>query len=158
MPFFTFSNADIRFAKKGLAWRSHMTVEALPIPERVELIDKREFLATTLVETEETVMVPIVILTEYSDHTSIFSSVHPGASQYAKGFPADHSRCTRDRTATETPLPSIEELHNTKALSPAHRVGSDKFSTSHYSGYACFGNVSAPDFAAKLSKHIAIIQ
>lgn len=53
MPFLTFSNADIRFAKKGLSWRSHMTAEALSITKRVELIDKREFAATTLVEVKK---------------------------------------------------------------------------------------------------------
>lgn len=83
-----------------------------------------------MVETEETVMVPIVIPTEYSDHTSIFSSEFTLELPNTPRDGADHSRCTRDRTATETPLPSIEELHNTEALSPTQRVGSDKFSTS----------------------------
>lgn len=50
-----------------------MIAKALPITERVELIDKREFAAIRFVETEETIMVPVVILTKYSDHTSVFS-------------------------------------------------------------------------------------
>ena len=42
MPFLTFSNADVQFAKKKLTWRTYITEEALPITCRVKLIDQKE--------------------------------------------------------------------------------------------------------------------
>ena len=54
MPFLTFSNADMWFARKELEWRSYTTAEALPTANRVELIDKREVSAAALDGNEET--------------------------------------------------------------------------------------------------------
>ena len=41
MPFLTFSNANIQFAKKELTRRSYIAAEALPNIKWVELIDKK---------------------------------------------------------------------------------------------------------------------
>lgn len=43
MPFLTFGNANIKFAKKELTWRSYITAKALPITKRIEFIDKKMF-------------------------------------------------------------------------------------------------------------------
>ena len=48
MPFFTFSNTDIKFAQKKLTWRSYTAAEALPTIKQVELIDRKEFAKTVL--------------------------------------------------------------------------------------------------------------
>ena len=50
ISFLTFNNADIQFAEKELTWRSYTAKEALPIIQRVELIDKKEFAKVALDE------------------------------------------------------------------------------------------------------------
>lgn len=76
MPLLTLSDADIRFAEKELVWRSYTAADALPITQRIELIDRREF-ATAAFDQIALLNVadaPVVIPTEYSDHISVFSS------------------------------------------------------------------------------------
>ena len=48
MPFFTLSNADIRFAKRKLVWRRYTAAEAMPTTRRAEINDK-EFAAKALI-------------------------------------------------------------------------------------------------------------
>lgn len=43
MPFLTFSNANLQFAKKKLIWRCYITAKALPNIKQVQFINKREF-------------------------------------------------------------------------------------------------------------------
>ena len=62
MPFFTLSNANIRFAKKVLTWRSYTAAEALPTTEWVELIDKKEFAKATLDKESTTFVVQVLAL------------------------------------------------------------------------------------------------
>ena len=90
-----------RFAEKELEWRRYSTAEALPITQRVELIDKREFAAAALDENAETFVIyvaalsaptmqvhpsrqaqiglllankaPTKVLPEYSDYADVFS-------------------------------------------------------------------------------------
>ena len=50
MPFLTFTNVDIQFAKKELIWRSYPTKKALATTRKVELIDKKEFAKVALDE------------------------------------------------------------------------------------------------------------
>ena len=50
MPFFTFSNADIKFAEKELTWRSYTTKKALLTTQKIELIDKKKFAKAALDE------------------------------------------------------------------------------------------------------------
>ena len=47
MPFFTLSNADIRFAEKKLVWRRYIAAEAMPT-RRADINDK-EFAAKALI-------------------------------------------------------------------------------------------------------------
>ena len=62
MPFLTFGNADMQFAKKELTWRLYTAVEALPITKRVELIDKKEFAKAALDEESKTFLVHVTAL------------------------------------------------------------------------------------------------
>lgn len=62
MPFLTLSNADIQFAEKELTWRSYTTEEALPITQRVEFIDKKEFARAALDGKSETFVVHVAAL------------------------------------------------------------------------------------------------
>ena len=62
MPFLTFSNTDIQFAKKELTWRSYTAVKASPTTKRVKLIHKKEFAKTALDRQSETFVVHIAAL------------------------------------------------------------------------------------------------
>lgn len=53
IPFFTLSNADVRFAEGELTWRSQTAVEALPNTRRLDLIDRKEFAPAALNENED---------------------------------------------------------------------------------------------------------
>lgn len=59
MPFLIFANADIRFAKRMLVWRSYTAAEALLTTKRVELIKKKEFVAAALNEDKKTFAVHV---------------------------------------------------------------------------------------------------
>ena len=39
IPFLTFSNVDVQFAKKELIWRIYTTKKALPTTRQVKIID-----------------------------------------------------------------------------------------------------------------------
>ena len=62
IPFLTFSNADIQFAKKKLIWRFYTTKEALPITWRVEFINKKEFARAVLDKESKTFVVYVTAL------------------------------------------------------------------------------------------------
>ena len=64
MLFLTFSRADIRFAEQKLVWRTYTAAETLPTTRRVEIIDKREFVATALNADNEIFMVYVAALAE----------------------------------------------------------------------------------------------
>ena len=74
MLFLTLSNADIKFAKKELTWRSYTTAEALPTIKRVELIDKKEFAKAALNENVEAFVVHV---TSFSLYLGPTMSIHP---------------------------------------------------------------------------------
>ena len=59
MFFLTFSNANIQFAEKEFEWKKYIIVEALPTTQKVELINKREFVAAALNKNAETFVVYI---------------------------------------------------------------------------------------------------
>lgn len=48
MSFFLFNNANIRFAKKELTWRTYSASKALPTTKQIELIDCKKFVAVAL--------------------------------------------------------------------------------------------------------------
>ena len=50
MPFLTFSNANIQFARKKLTKRFYTTAKALSITQRIEIINKKEFTKAALDE------------------------------------------------------------------------------------------------------------
>ena len=72
MSFFTLSKANIRFAERELVWRTYTDAEALPITRRVEIIDKREFVAAALNVDNETLVVHIAALAKLTTIT-----IHP---------------------------------------------------------------------------------
>ena len=72
MLFFTFSNADIQFAKKELMWKFYTAKKAPPITYRVELIDKKEFVKVALDEHIEAFVVHVSSLSLGSKMT-----IHP---------------------------------------------------------------------------------
>lgn len=68
MFFLTLNKADFRVAERELEWRSYITVEALPITRKVEIIDKKKFASAALDPEDETFVV----------HVASFSStIHP---------------------------------------------------------------------------------
>ena len=59
MPFLTFSNADVQFAKKKLTWRTYTTEEALPTICQIEIIDWKKVAKTALDENVEAFVVHV---------------------------------------------------------------------------------------------------
>ena len=72
--FVILSDADVQFVEKKLEWKSYTTTEALPITKKVELINKKEFVATALDKNAETFVVYVAIL---SVPTSPTTQVYP---------------------------------------------------------------------------------
>ena len=48
MSFLILSRANIQFGERKFVWRTYMAAEALPITKKVEIIDKKEFMAAVL--------------------------------------------------------------------------------------------------------------
>ena len=69
MPCLIFNNADIQFAEKKLTWRSYTTKKALSTTQRVELIDKKEFVKAALDENIEVFVVHVSFLSLRSKMT-----------------------------------------------------------------------------------------
>ena len=63
MPFLTFSNANIQFAKKKLTSRTYIIKNALLIIYWVEFIDKKKFAKTALDKNIEAFVVHVASLT-----------------------------------------------------------------------------------------------
>ena len=62
MSFFTPSKADIQFVERELVWRIYTVAEVLPTTWRLEIIDKKKFVAAALKADVETFVVHIVAL------------------------------------------------------------------------------------------------
>ena len=62
MPFLTLLNVDMQFVEKKHKQKSYTNAEVLPTTKRVELINKREFVAATLDKNAETYVIHVVIL------------------------------------------------------------------------------------------------
>ena len=62
MPSFIFNNADIQFVEKEPTWRSYNAKKALPITQKVELINKKKFAKTALDENIEAFVVQVASL------------------------------------------------------------------------------------------------
>ena len=72
MLFSTFSNPELRFAKRKLVLRTYSDVKALPITQRVEIIDKKEFATATLNKDDETFVVHMIALTIEDSNVHLF--------------------------------------------------------------------------------------
>ena len=57
IPFLILSGADIDFLGRELRWKTYTTKKALSTTKRIELVDKREFVATALDPEHETYVV-----------------------------------------------------------------------------------------------------
>ena len=104
MFFLNFSKADIRFVERELVWRIYTAAEALPMTRKVEIIDKKKFVAAELnidngsfivyvTALAEPIIIPIYlfyqaqvailtsektgILAKYSNFSNIFSPDSP---------------------------------------------------------------------------------
>ena len=64
MLFLTLSKIDRRFAEQEFVWRTYMTTKALSTTRRVEIINKREFMAAALNVDDETFVMYIAALAE----------------------------------------------------------------------------------------------
>ena len=99
MLFLTLGNADKRFVKRELVWKTYSAAEVLPITQKVEIINKKEFATVALNKDNETFKVQIAafsvmdsnvhlfqhaqiallkakkvtILSKYADYTDVFS-------------------------------------------------------------------------------------
>ena len=62
MLFLALSNADFQFDSDKLTWRSYTIAKTLLTTSRIKLINKREFVETTLDENFETFVVHIATL------------------------------------------------------------------------------------------------
>lgn len=62
MSFLAFSNTNFQFGSEKLMWGSYTAVKALPIANRVELINKKKFVKVALDENFKTFMVYIATL------------------------------------------------------------------------------------------------
>lgn len=62
MSFLTFSDVNIRFTEKKLEQKRYSIIEALPTIQRVELIDKTEFVAAALDKNAEMFVIYIATL------------------------------------------------------------------------------------------------
>ncbi len=71
MPFLSFSNVDVEFAKLGkLTWKTYIAAEALPTTSQVEIIVKREFARAALDKNSETFVVHVSALEATTIHAS----------------------------------------------------------------------------------------
>ena len=69
MFFLTFGNANIRFTEREVVWKTYSTVKALPITQRVEINDKKEFATTKLNKDNETFVMHMAVF-------NISSNIH----------------------------------------------------------------------------------
>ena len=104
MPFLKISNADVSFGEGTLTWKTYTTNKALPTTERVQIIDKKDFVIAALDANSETFVVhvafreregmpvhserqaqvgallfneaPTEVPAEYSDYSDVFSAEH----------------------------------------------------------------------------------
>ena len=61
MPFLKISNADVSFGEETLMWKIYTTNEALPITERVQIVDSKEFVIAALDVDSKTLVVHVAI-------------------------------------------------------------------------------------------------
>lgn len=75
MLFLVFNNLNIQFKTKSLTWKFYITVDTLPIINRVHLIDKGEFAKTVLNSNSETFVVYITAMKVMQIHLFKVSQV-----------------------------------------------------------------------------------
>ena len=59
MPFFTFNNANIKFAQKKFIRKSYIAAKALLTTKRIEIINKKEFTKATLDKNVKTFVIHV---------------------------------------------------------------------------------------------------
>ena len=59
MFFLKISNSDVSFVEKTLTWKIYTTNKALPTTERVQIIDKKDFVIAALDANSETFVVHV---------------------------------------------------------------------------------------------------
>lgn len=62
MPFFSLSNVDIKFEKRGLTWTKYRAAKVLPTSCRIKLIDKKEIAKAALDRNSKTFLIHVVVL------------------------------------------------------------------------------------------------
>lgn len=78
MLFLTFSNANIRYAKKKLKQKRYTTVKPLPTTQIVELINKIEFVDAVLDDNAETFIIYITNLSTPAIQVHLFCQTQIG--------------------------------------------------------------------------------
>ena len=86
MPFLTINNADINFQARNLQWRSYIIGDVLPTIRRVELIEKKEFVAVALNPEYKAFIIHVTALTIDPDN-----EVHPSKRIQIAYLKADKS-------------------------------------------------------------------
>lgn len=72
MLFLTLGNANIRFAERKLVWKTYSAAETLPITQRMEIIDKKEFVTAALNEDNETFVVYMAAFSVVNSNVYLF--------------------------------------------------------------------------------------
>ncbi len=86
MLFITMSNADIDFQAQDLQWRSYTIGDVLPTTRQVELIGKKEFVATALDPEHEAIVVHVATLS-----VDLGDEIHPLRSVQIAYLKADEA-------------------------------------------------------------------
>ena len=115
MLFLKISNADVAFDERTLTWKLYITNEALPITERVQLVDPKEFVIAALDVDSETFVVYVAIQEqeEMPIHAEMQAQIQDGAQIGALLFNespievsvenSDYSNVFSAENATELP-------------------------------------------------------
>lgn len=72
MLFLIFSNVDISFIERELVWKIYSAVKALPMTQRVEIINKKEFAVVTLNKKDKTFVVYMTALSIVDSNVYLF--------------------------------------------------------------------------------------
>ena len=84
MPFLKISNANMSFGKETLTWKTYTTNKALITTERVQIIDKKDFVITAL-DTNNKTFVVYIAIREWEEMPVHFKrKAHVGALLFSK--------------------------------------------------------------------------
>lgn len=107
MFFFTLDNADIRFAKQELVQITYRIVKTLSTTQKVEITDKKEFVAVALNKNNETFMIYMTTLSIRDLNIHLFQNVQIALLQVEKvTIPSEYT----DYTNIFFPNSAVEQL------------------------------------------------